>query len=89
MADHETLSRRQLLGMAGLAAGSVAGAALLGACGASTPSGAGQTLYLSIITGRMFSHKGFPAYVPTDITVPANTAVTVRIANFDDGTAPL
>ena len=90
MGEQTTISRRKMLGMAGLTLGSVAGTALLSACGTNVAaSGAGHTLYLSIITGRMFSHKGFPAYVPTDITVPANTAVTVRVANFDDGTAPL
>ena len=89
MADRETLSRRKVLGVAGMALGSVAGASLLAACGvnAAASGAAGYTLYLTILSDAMTGKKDWPAYVPSDLTVPANVPVTVRIVNFD-GTAP-
>lgn len=42
-----------------------------------------------IVTGGMIGKKGWPAFVPADLSVPAHATVTVRLVNFDDGTAPL
>ncbi|HVC32983.1 MAG TPA: hypothetical protein VNL16_05690 [Chloroflexota bacterium] len=83
-----TLNRRKTLG---IAAGSLAGAALLSACGASTAAGAGKPvdLYLTIVGDPLLKKKDWPAFIPTALTVPANTTVNVRIVNFDDGAAPL
>lgn len=85
------INRRRALG---LAAGSLAGVTLLGACGLAPSAAHSQTdtpaeLYLTIVTGRMIGKKGWPAYLPTAATVPANTTVRVHITNFDDGTATL
>lgn len=44
---------------------------------------------MTIVTGGMIGKKGWPAFVPDDLEVPANTAVTIRLVNFDDGAAPL
>ncbi|MCL4543003.1 MAG: hypothetical protein M1118_00145 [Chloroflexi bacterium] len=56
---------------------------------ASASGPAEASLYLSVVTGGMIGKKGWPAFLPTDVTVPANTRVNVTIYNFDDGTAPL
>lgn len=77
----------------GFAVGTLVGSTLLSACAlrASAASNEMPTvdLYLSIVTGKMLNHKGWPSYVPTLLTAPANAMVNVRIVNFDDGTAPL
>lgn len=57
--------------------------------GQGTTSGTTVNVYLSIVTGGMIGKSGWPAYVPTDLTVPANSTVDVHIVDFDDGTAPL
>lgn len=82
------LNRRKALG---IAMGSLAGAALLSACGGSTAASAGKPvdLYLTIVGEPLLTKKDWPAFIPTDLTVPANTTVNVRIANFDGGTASL
>lgn len=87
MADQTTLSRRKMLGVAGAAVGTAAGAALFKAYGApAAASGTnGVNLYLSILSDAMTGKKNWPAYVPADPTVPAYTLVTVRIVNFDGG----
>lgn len=46
-------------------------------------------LNLTILTGKMLGHPGWPAYVPSTLTVPAHSLIHVRIFNFDSGTAPL
>lgn len=74
-----------------VAVGSLAGAGLLSACNSAT-AGSAETpvdLYITIVTGGMIHKKGWPAFVPSDLSVPANSTVNVRIVNFDDGTAPL
>lgn len=90
MADFEHLNRRRALG---LAAGSLAGAALLSACnlapGTAGAASGTTNLYLALVTGRMIGKKGWPAYLPTELTVPAHSTINVRIVQFDDGTAPL
>ena len=43
-------------------------------------------LDLTIVTGDMINHTEFPAYVPSDFTLPANSTVVVTITNFDDAT---
>ena len=87
MADQMTLSRRKVLGVAGAAVGTAAGAALFKAYGAPAAAGGtnGVNLYLSILSDAMTGKKNWPAYVPADLTVPAYTLVTVRIVNFDGG----
>ena len=41
---------------------------------------------LSIVTGDMIGKTEYPAFVPSDLTLPANSTVTVTITNFDDAT---
>jgi hypothetical protein len=91
MEDITSVNRRRVLG---LTAGSLAGAALLSACNLSpTAAGAARSpsvdLYLTLVTGGMIHKKDWPAYLPTDLTVPAHSTVNVRIVNFDDGPAAL
>ncbi|HVC32973.1 MAG TPA: hypothetical protein VNL16_05635 [Chloroflexota bacterium] len=89
MRDTLTLTRRRALG---LAAGSVAGAALLSACNLAPSASASSSpipLYLTLVSDAMTGKKDWPAYVPTDLTVPAHSTIAVRIVQFDDGAAPL
>ncbi len=44
-------------------------------------------LDLTIVTGDMIGHNEFPAFLPSDFTLPANSTVIVTITNFDDATA--
>ena len=44
-------------------------------------------LDLAVVTGGMIGHKEFPAFVPSDVTLPANATVIVTVTNFDDATA--
>ena len=44
-------------------------------------------LSLTIVTGDMIGHTEFPAFIPSDFTLPANSTVIVTITNFDDATA--
>ena len=89
MIDSLTFNRRRVLG---LAAGSVAGAALLSACtiipgaSASSPS---TNLYLSMVSDAMTGKKNYPAFVPSDVTVPAHSTINARIVQFDEGAAAL
>ena len=43
-------------------------------------------LDLTIVTGDMIGHTEFPAYVPSDFTLPAFSTVVVTITNFDNAT---
>ncbi len=43
-------------------------------------------LDLAIVTGDMIAKNEFPAYVPSDFSLPANATVVVTITNFDDAT---
>ncbi len=43
-------------------------------------------LDLTIVTGDMINHTEYPAYVPSDFTLPANSTVVVTITNFDNAT---
>jgi len=49
-------------------------------------SGVVSQLDLTIVTGDMIGHTEFPAYIPSDFTLPANSTVVVTITNFDDAT---
>lgn len=49
-------------------------------------SGVVTRLDLTIVTGGMIGHTEFPAYVPSDFSLPANSTVVVTITNFDDAT---
>lgn len=44
-------------------------------------------LALTIVTGDMTGKNEYPAYIPSDFTLPANATVVVTITNFDDATA--
>lgn len=44
------------------------------------------TIYLSILTPTQTGKDGYPAYLPSAVTVPANSEVTFVISNFDDAT---
>ncbi len=44
-------------------------------------------LDLTIVTGDMTGHAEYPAYIPSDFTLPAHSTVIVTITNFDDATA--
>ncbi len=49
-------------------------------------SGIVTRLDLTIVTGDMIGHREYPAYVPSDFTLPANSTVVVTITNFDNAT---
>lgn len=95
-----SLSRRKILGIAG-----ISGAALaLAACGTpAAASSSGSTsatstaapaqpapneawLYLSVAVVKK-AGDDWPEFVPSTFTVPANTTVHAEIRNFDDGAA--
>jgi len=42
---------------------------------------------LVIATGDQLGSNDMPAYVPSQLTLPANTTVTITVVNFDDATA--
>ena len=44
-------------------------------------------LDLTIVTGDMIGKTEYPAYVPSDFTLPAYSTVVITITNFDDATA--
>ncbi len=52
----------------------------------STAATSATRLDLTIVTGDMIGKTEFPAYVPSDFTLPAHSTVTVTITNFDDAT---
>ena len=72
-------------GISGSATPSGGVATLLAAGGASSTPQA--FLYLTILTGKMIGKSGWPAYVPGNYTLPANSTVQVEIHCFDDGAA--
>ena len=43
-------------------------------------------LDLAIVTGDMIGKTEFPAYVPSNFSLPANATVVVTVTNFDDAT---
>ena len=44
-------------------------------------------LDLTVVTGNMTGHDEFPAFIPSDFTLPANSTVIITVTNFDDATA--
>lgn len=44
-------------------------------------------LDLTIVTGDMIGKTEYPAYVPSDFTLPAYSTVVITVTNFDDATA--
>lgn len=50
------------------------------------PAGASLSLNLTIVTGDMTGKTEWPAYIPSDFSLPANATVTVTITNFDNAT---
>ena len=70
-----------MAGMAGTAR--TVGSATTGAAGPSVTAHLDPT----IVTGDMIGHTEFPAFIPSDFTLPAKSIVVVTITNFDDATA--
>src|SRR5579883_2452110 len=83
-----SLNRRKVLE---IGVGTLAGAVVLSACGGASAASTDKpvNLYLSILTGDQLKTKDQPTFVPSDVSVPANSTVNVQIVNFDDGTAEL
>ena len=50
------------------------------------PAGASVSLNLTIVTGDMTGKTEWPAFIPSDFSLPANSTVTVTITNFDNAT---
>lgn len=68
------------------AAGAAQTGAATAAAGAATAAAPATRLDLTIVTGDMIGKTEFPAYIPSDFTLPANSTVVVTITNFDDAT---
>lgn len=72
-----------------------AGAAAQPAAFAAQPAGGDASstnrppvhLFLTIVTGDMTGKAEYPAYIPSDFSLPANSTVVVTVTNFDDATA--
>ena len=45
------------------------------------------TFNVALVTDDRTGRPGYIAFVPTDLTLPANSTVRIRITNFDDATA--
>jgi len=43
-------------------------------------------LDLTVVTGDMTGHSEYPAFIPSDFTLPANSTVLITVTNFDDAT---
>jgi hypothetical protein len=66
------------------AAGQVSGGqAPVSQAGAASPT---FVLNLTIVTGDMIGRTEYPAYIPSDMVLPANSTVVVTVTNFDDAT---
>jgi hypothetical protein len=54
---------------------------------AAAPAAQGVThVNLMIVTDAMTGRDGFPAYVPSNFSLPANSTVQIRVVNYDDAT---
>lgn len=49
-------------------------------------SGGVDHVNLTIVTGDMIGKAEYPAFIPSDIVLPAHATVVVTITNFDDAT---
>lgn len=56
---------------------------------AGAPVRASVTESMEVLTGKMDGHPGWPRYTHTTWTVRKGELVTLRVTNYDDGTAPL
>ncbi len=76
---------------AGSSAGSATSGSASGTAGATaTPTAATPSetwLYMSILTGKQDGKSGYPEFVPSNFSVPANCTVHGEIRCFDDGPA--
>jgi hypothetical protein len=72
-----------MAGMAGMDTSSSTPPSLVNAA----PDVAAARLDLTIVTGAMIGHTEYPAFLPSDFTLPANSTVVVTITNLDDATA--
>src|SRR2546425_313520 len=50
-------------------------------------SGVPVPLELMVVTDAMTGRDGYPAFVPSNFTLPAYSTVRVRVVNYDDATA--
>ena len=97
-----SLSRRKILGIAGISGAALALAACGATAAASGPSATSGTataptgtapsneawLYLSVAVVKK-GGDDWPEFVPSSFTVPANSTVHVEIRDFDDGAASI
>ena len=73
------------------------GVALVGAaCSSSSSPSTSQSTKpvtvhesMTILTGSMTKHPGWPRFSPANLTLPKDSTVVLTIYNYDDGTAPL
>lgn len=49
----------------------------------SGPALSSEHLYMSIVTPEQTGKAGYPAYVPTNLLLPAHATVTITITDFD------
>lgn len=87
-AQGSTVSTTGAMSMSGMAmtpARPAANAAIVSGTGSARL--ASTRLDITIVTGDMIGKTEYPAFVPADFTLPANSTVTVTITNFDDATA--
>jgi hypothetical protein len=77
------------LAPSGATASSTAGPASAGQASANQAGAVGSpafVLNLTIVTGDMIGRTEYPAYIPSDMVLPANSTVVVTVTNFDDAT---
>ena len=95
---HVPVRRRWLM----VAAGALAAGGALAACSSTTTTTTATvaakatpappvTVHeaMTIVTGGMMNHSGWPQFIPADVTVPLGATVDMTIYSYDDGTAPL
>ncbi len=70
----------------GPVAGANTGTGVATTASSSSSNAAPTRLDLTIVTGDMTGHVEYPAYIPSDFTLPAYSTVIVTITNFDDAT---
>jgi hypothetical protein len=89
-------AKPKIVGALAVAVLSAAGL-VLASCGTTTASAPTKAVevsqpvprvnvYLTIVTGKMIGKPGWPAFVPSNIEVPAHALVTFHVYSFDDPT---
>ncbi len=72
-----------------VASGSTAMAGMTASAASAAGTGVSQAVDrvdITIVTGDMIGKTEYPAYIPSDIVLPAYSTVVVTITNFDDAT---